>query len=588
MVVVRKRFICLASTFLFSVFMYAQNSEGGLPLSMDPAYSSEMSGQQYIPLVSLPAPDINKLRIEDSLNYLSGDDLLRIGALVNADIDIQKNGAISLLHDGKKLWRMKIQVPDMQALGLYYDQFQLPQGVKYFLYNSNEKQVLGAYSINENPDDGIWANEKVQGDIVNLEMDFDAGVDISTVKMHIDNVGVFYRATAYLQRYETLSSGLRTTSTLFHRYDSSSSCEIDALCSPGTSYPNLMKATVHVEYISGGFIYAGSGTMINNTNQDCAPLFLTATHIEPSNSTSNTTFANWIFYFNYQKPSCGYTGAEPSPLQTVTGAYFDARASYNSSLTSIDGDFLLLLLKKNPTSYGFYLAGWDRTDATLPVPGTFVSFHHPWADVKKVSEVTTHISPFGNFNGGGTNTHWSLTWSAGGTEEGSSGSGLFNSSEHLIGILSGGRTNSPSCTARNSGGYEISDYALYSKLSHDWLYGGASTAQLKPWLDPANTGVTSLNGMTSCTTIVLQVNQNKQDLVIYPNPANGIININAGNISAGQIRLYDVLGKALTDLNITGQNRQFKADLSDQPAGIYIVQITNGVSVFTQKITLVK
>jgi len=55
----------------------------------------------------------------------------------------------------------------MQALGLYYDHFRLPNGVKYYLYNANGKQVLGAYSSNENPGDGnAWANEKVQGEMV--------------------------------------------------------------------------------------------------------------------------------------------------------------------------------------------------------------------------------------------------------------------------------------------------------------------------------------------------------------------------------------------------------------------------------------
>src|SRR6202034_1015580 len=155
---------------------------------------------------------------------------------------------------------------------------------------------------------------------------------------------------------------------------------------------------------------------------DCTPYLLTASHTEFTNSTADSTFAQWIFYFNYETSSCDWTGAQPIP-QTMTGAYFKARASYDYSSGTIIGDFLLLQLRQAvPASYGAFFAGWDL-DTTVNT-GSFIGFHHPSGDVKKVSQ-TDGIDPSGSFNGT-PGTHWLLLWNQGGIEEGSSGSGLFN------------------------------------------------------------------------------------------------------------------------------------------------------------------
>lgn len=588
-----KHFFALAVISIFSIPLHAQISEGGIPLSMDASINYSASSQVYIPTIKLDAPDIEALRKDDSIYTLERRGQLRIGTLVTSDIDIQNSGVLIPLSDGRKIWRLKIQIPGSQALGLYYDKFQLPEGVRYFLFNSNGRQILGAYTHNENTDDRIWANEKVQGETVNLEMDIDAGIDVSSINLHINNVAVFYRATAYLQHYDMNGANLRTTATYMQHYDSSSSCEVDAMCAPGSSFPNQRNASVHIEYVSHGYVFAGSGTMMNNTKQDCAPLLLTATHILNSQNNGNATFSNWVIYFNYQKPTCPYTGAEPSTSQTVVGAYFMARAPYDSSSNKLIGDFMLLLLKKNPVSYGFYLAGWDNTDnSPVPViPGTYTSFHHPWADVKKVSQ-SNFVNRTGNFNNGLANSHWDLTWNIGGQEEGSSGGGLFNANGRLIGILSGGNIISQPCAATNSGGEKMSDHALFSKLSLDWTYSPYSTGtstRLKEWLDPAGTGATTLDGQTGCTTAIPENAKSNNGWAIYPNPTTGIVYLES-SIAANHVKVqvYNVLGIEVNVNPASISNNKCKLDMSNYAAGIYFVHISDGVNTISQKITLTK
>ncbi|MBS1690183.1 MAG: hypothetical protein JSS96_15750, partial [Bacteroidetes bacterium] len=225
----------------------AQVSEGGLPAATDPAYTAHLISPQSIPQISFQSPDAHSSLMQDSVNYALHNGLLRIGTLINSDIDFKNIGTITTMSDGLKIWQLRISVPNSRALGLYYDEFHLPQGVKYFLTNSTGKQVLGAYTTNNNADDGSFATEKVQGGIINLEMDIASNVDINTIKLHINYIAVFDKSTAYLNQYALESgSNLKTTSVIMP-YDSSSPCEVNAACASG--FTNQKNATVHIEYL---------------------------------------------------------------------------------------------------------------------------------------------------------------------------------------------------------------------------------------------------------------------------------------------------------------------------------------------------
>ncbi len=578
------------------VHVLAQKSEGGIPLSMNPNINSEVSSQKYVQVVSLNPPDIDVLKNEDKNSPKPG--LFRIGALVKADIDMINSGTLLSLSDGSKIWRLKIQIPGVQSLGIYYDKFHLPDGVKYYLFNANAKQILGAYTSAENPDDGIWTNEKVQGELINLEMDIDPNVDISAIQMHINNVGVFYRATEYLTVFDdaTQGSNYRLTTGPGFAYGGSSACEINAVCSTSVgAYTNQSNATVHIEYIVGKFIYGGTGVMMNNTSQSCRPYILTASHVEPTNSTSNTTFSGWGFYFNYQAPSCVYSGGQPS-YNTMVGAYFRARSSYDSNVAGIKDDFLLLELKYNPpNSYNYYFSGWDNTNYTFSLSGTFIGYHHPSGDIKKVSTGTS-VSPNGSFNitsGGAANSHWAIVFAQGGIEEGSSGSGLFNTSGNLIGILSGGNTAS-SCTSTNVNGQRMNISAEYSKIAKYWSANAfespsTSTNTLKSWLDPTGSGVAIFGGMTGCPDAVSSVKNTQNKITVYPSPANKEVYINGEASTNVDIQLYNVVGVLMVNQSVkTDGTGKYILNLSPYNAGVYIIRIEENNKIYTNKITISK
>jgi hypothetical protein len=78
------------------------------------------------------------------------------------------------------------------------------------------------------------------------------------------------------------------------------------------------------------------------------------------------------------------------------------------------------------------------------------------------------------------------------------------------------------------------------------------------------------------------------DLSVYPNPASDLITINAllsndGNIG---VRISDVLGNTVMDMEDHSQNKQFQnqIDIGKLPSGIYFLSITSGNSTSVRKI----
>ncbi|WP_430405412.1 GEVED domain-containing protein [Fluviicola sp.] len=119
---------------------------------------------------------------------------------------------------------------------------------------------------------------------------------------------------------------------------------------------------------------------------------------------------------------------------------------------------------------------------------------------KKISTYTQALASE-TFNGGASNAHWKVYWATttnghGVTEGGSSGSSIFNSYGRIVGQLSGGAS---ACSANGAGtGTGPDKHDLYGKFTIDWdQNGSAANAQLKPWLDPTNTGATYLAGLAT-------------------------------------------------------------------------------------------
>ena len=470
----------MLSLMFFGNSLSAQISHGGKPWT----FSSEKGGSaSFINVeydeITLKAPDVEPLIAEDLANT-SKDLPMRVGVSLDADITMQNAGTWTELPMGARLWTLKVKVPGAKALTLGFEDFHLAEGSKLFFYNDNRKQVLGAFTSENNLENRSFAIEQVQGEVVCIEYyepAYKKAGSTDKTTFRIFDVGYFYREFTDLKPYKDAQT----------RVQESESCEVDVNCSPvGDDWQDEKRGVAQITLKSGGSWYVCTGSLMNNTNNDGTPYFLTAFHCGEDNTTTNE-FNQWIFKFKYEAPAAQASGngttitSEPTGSRSITGCTKKASGDISGG-----SDFLLLLLNSTPTAaYEPYYNGWSRS-TTAPSNG--VGIHHPAGDIKKIS--TYNSASTGSYTGSASSAHWRLTWvrnsnGFGVTEGGSSGSPLFDSNGFVVGTLTGG---SSYCTMTSGQDY-------YGKISYHWQSNGNTNAkQLKPWLDPTNTGVTNCPG----------------------------------------------------------------------------------------------
>jgi PKD repeat protein len=478
----KKNLLTLITCVAFSILTNAQISEGGLPTSFqkilaDQTNPFDASYQTH----ELLAPDMEAVRIEDADNDEKGKPY-RVGINIPVSYNMLNSGTWLELPSGDKIWRMGIHIPDATGLSLYFSSpVQIPVGGKLHAYNQRHSQYVGAYTSNTPT---FQSMEIIQGDVLTLEYFMPAGSTELPV-LEINEIAYYYRG--FESRLAHFESADEISGDRAH-----GSCLVDANCAEGSAWTAQRDAAVHYSFVAGG-TYVCSGSVVNNTDNDCTPYILTANHCGEPNATSD--IAGHVWYFNYQRPAClpgntsTYTGAQS---ETMSGGIFRASSSLGTHLAStgsnVDGaDFALIELSTSiPLSYDAYYAGWSRS-TTAATSG--VCFHHPSGDEKKVSTYTSALVT-DTYNSGWANAHWRVTWASttnghSVTEGGSSGSPIFNQSGRIVGHLSGGSSYCSTPTAPD----------LYGKFDRAWdLDGTTNSSQLEPWLDPGSTGATTLDG----------------------------------------------------------------------------------------------
>ncbi len=438
----------LAGVLFLNKFSNAQISEGGKPLEILELKSTEF------PLVDLPKID-NQVLLKQSVAELDGALRLkpfRFAEAINVNLSTSNSGIWTTAIDGSQVWILKIRSEGAFSLNLIFDEFKLPEDARLFIYNKNQKTVLGAFTSMYNKESGKFATLPVAGDEITVQYEIPGneqqGHDFEIIRVNHDFAGIL-KDNERRPFYPTIAG----------------SCNVDVNCDLGEKWADLRDAVCRM-YVDGRELC--SGTLINNVAQDQKPYIISAAHCYDNWDDALTT----VYSFNYESPYCAPLDGDPS--NAISGAVMKAHFdSLDFALAELD--FV------PPPQFRPYYVGWNNSGL---MSDTSVTIHHPWGDIKKIS-IDYEKPTFSDFN-----SHYVKNaflkiayWDIGVTESGSSGGGLFNNEKLLIGTLTGGVA-----TCSNP----VRDY--FERFDMAWDYRSETTKQLKCWLDPENTGTSVLRG----------------------------------------------------------------------------------------------
>jgi hypothetical protein len=384
------------------------------------------------------------------------------------------HGTWDRLDDGSSLWRIAVRVDGATDLHLGFGRFALPEGATLHLIGADD-YFQGPYT-NADGIDGRFRAPVIPGDTVRIELHLPPGTTIADARLELDEVGAGFR-------------------DLFGRDDKDGSpgaaaaCNVNVVCPLGQPYLDQARGVAYYEFDStdedgNPGVYICTGTLIADVPRDFRNFVLTAAHCVSTASEA----ASMVLYWNYQSTQC-------STLTPPPGGYFnDDQHGARLRATRADADFTLVELSTAPDpDWNLYYVGWDAGGAA---PDATIGLHHPRGDATKVTAGPQPFTIDNCIGTGGTShgTHWEAgPYSQGTTQGGSSGSGLFvavgngaGADRRLIGVLSGG-------LAACNGSMPNLESDCYGKFASAWN-GPSASSRLRDWLDPQDTGTTSVAG----------------------------------------------------------------------------------------------
>jgi hypothetical protein len=513
-------------------------------------------------IVRLPPLDFENIIIQDSINDLDKTMPWRYGIEIPLSLNMQNAGLWTVLPDGGRIWQATIKSAGALNLSVNFDDFHLPNGSRLQLYNNDHTDITSTFTSTQNREDKQLGTWFVEGDVIWIEYYQPPRVQDSP-RLQLNSVIHGYR----MGRVNILVDGNRGL-------NDSGECNYDVNCPIGTDFDHkkdLLKKAVALLNLGNGHLC--SAVLTNNSQNDKTPYLLTANHC-----LENSDPALWSIRFNWVSPTpvCA-TGSDSGDLQTnftISGAELKASSSLS--------DFALVeLLDPIPESWDVSFAGWDNSDTN---PQFAVGIHHPNGDIMKVCRDDSGAQKV-DANGtqvwliGGGAHGPGNGWEIGTTESGSSGSPLFDQNGRIIGQLYAGQS---ACTGLENN----HDYDIYGRFGISWNGENSPETGLKEWLDPANTGHTTVETLQNLLNI--PDFQLIGDLKIFPNPANTIITVMNNRYPHLSFVFSNVMGQRIHSGSLSNSMNTIAVDnLSEGVYFLYLMDEDSKDSI-TKKIIIKK
>ena len=397
------------------------------------------------PSVSLEQLDIRSFALKEN----------QIGVNRSVQVTPKTRAQKTVNPDGSEVIVLIIKSPRASGIGVHFRNFEVSDGEEVYVHGAGDNSVVFGPYTNKGPwGSGEFWSGTVDGDRVVVEFykrtdENEQGFEISEVS-HI-----FPELDLRLRTKQSDYSGAASTADITAQV---LNCEVDASC-----YGKTQKnAVARILYNDNG-LFVCTGTLLNDIAQDHIPYFLTAHHCVPTRTVAETVEVFWF----YQTTSCN-SGVLRDWVHSPPGTHLLATQSSN--------DFSLLRLLEEPPGGALFSAWTTSVQST----GTSVfGLHHPGGSVPPYIPSYLRIASgtIASTNAGcpdsGLQNGYRVLWTAGTTEPGASGSGLWNSNGHLLGVLSCGPFP-PTCNSPDAGYSKFANF--YSQIQH---YIGSATPTTK-------------------------------------------------------------------------------------------------------------
>ncbi len=416
---------------------YGQVSSSVTP----PGFKFAPSGK--LPVISMPAINVDSLLTEDAVNEQHKDRPYRFGYNHLVNYSPQNCGTWTNLPNGDRAWQLDVKTPGSYTINLAFSHFHIPIGAKLFVYSKDHQQILGGFTAENNTPDNFFSTDLINDDEAVIEYYEPAAV-------RGQSNFILFRIT---QGYKNFNNYLKA-------FGDAGSCIHNINCPQYADYATVKRAVVCI--VSGGNELC-SGSLVNNTLNDGTPYILTANHCNQPGQDGA-----WVFRFNWESAGCANPPTNPSS-QSISGCTVIAQSGVS--------DFLLVKMNSAPPqSYHPFYLGWNHDT----VPATSVTcIHHPSGDIKKCTQANNPVTDTFYDAGNGTALVWQIgQWTDGVTEPGSSGSPLLDQNKRVVGQLYGGPSACGEIPAN------LRDY--YGRFCVSWDSGATAQTRLKDWLDPNN------------------------------------------------------------------------------------------------------
>jgi len=518
-----------------NIHLTAQISAGGIPISFQNNYQPSFH-QTAIKAINVPAFDLQKAKKEDVAGGTS-----RFAAPIAVDYSLENTGEWTSFPNGDRVWRLQIDAANALALFVYYEDFYLPRGGRFFMYNPDKSTIKGAYTSRNNKASGKFMTGAIQGESAILEYYEPAAVRGQGI---IDISRIYY---AYEHDFEPVLPD--NVYKVHSGFGNALDCHTNVNCDEGEDWQDHKRSIVRILRVFDEGMGWCSGSMINNTAEDETPYVLSAFHCYDG---ATPQLDVWRFDFNYEASGCADPSIEPG-YQSMLGCNY--RAGWS------DTDVLLLELLENvPSSYQTRFNGWNRTTSHLPDTSTIL--HHPRGDIKKISQdyqaAVFHPNSINWSNGVITppNYHYEVHFDLGTIEDGSSGSSMFDEAGRIIGQLHGGNAN---CFAFQG---------FFGRFSLSWDDGPSMSQRLAEWLDPAGTGQLILDALEPASDGLITISGN-----VEARTGQNMANVEIAIISDADIQYTNTDENGNYSIEVAGGQSYRVEAHKDEDAG-------NGVSTF--------